>query len=101
MPLVHPRKATVMTFEQFQAGRTASDNLAEAIGFDSGTPTPPKGNLYADWCLYIEQVQADWPQEARDRGEWCLTIGREVFISNDLTMLERQLYEFACAEGYC
>jgi len=89
-----------MTFEQFQATRRWSDDLANAVqstNWEShGTP---QGFLYLG-CLYIEAVQPHWPAEARRQGRWHLLLGRCERIGDDLTTLERQLYGFAASEGY-
>jgi hypothetical protein len=90
----------MMTFEQFQATRRWSDDLARDIESENWeTEGTPKGNLYLD-CLYIDHVEPWWPDNARALGEWHLLIGRDDWIDDDLTTLERKLYEFARAEGY-
>jgi hypothetical protein len=88
-----------MTFEQFQATRKWSDDLATAVSSDNWeTNGTPKGNLYLG-CLYIDHVEPHWPQDCQDQGEWHLPIERDEWISNDLTMLEHKLYEFAISAG--
>jgi hypothetical protein len=87
-----------MTFEQFQATRTWCEDLSGiADWWDEGEK--PKGNLYIG-CLLIEHVEPDWPQEARDEGEWHLLLNNCEWITNDLTALERRLYDWAVSEGY-
>jgi hypothetical protein len=89
-----------MTFEQFQASKKWSDDLARDVSSENweeiGTP---KGWLYLG-VLYIDQVQAHWPDQARAQGQWHLIIGREEWLSDDLAGLEAELYEFAKSEGY-
>jgi hypothetical protein len=85
-----------LTFEEFQQTRRWSDSIADAMGWDIGTP---KGNVYLDG-LYIEHVEPHWPEDAKREGEWYLILGRDEWISNDLTALERRLYEWAGSEGY-
>jgi hypothetical protein len=91
-----------MTFEQFQATRQWCEDLPAAVSSDNWGDDPqgtPKGNLYLG-CLYIEHVQDWWPQDAKDRGDWYLLLGRDEWITNDLTALERRLYDWAASEGY-
>ena len=92
-----------MTFEQFQATRTWSEDLAAVLSSDNWAndygEVTPKGNLYLG-CLYIEGGQDWWPQDTKDRGDWYLLLGRDEWISNDLTALERRLYDWAVSEGY-
>lgn len=35
-----------------------------------------------------------------DDGDWCLTIGNDSELSDDLAALERKLYDWAVGEGY-
>jgi len=86
-----------LTFEQFQATRRHVANLhdepsiAGQIG-DDGEVRP--GLVYADG-LFIEE---------ETRGTMCpvytLTIGNASRSTDNLESLERDLYEFACAEEY-
>lgn len=89
----------MMTFEQFQASRQHCPDIGEAIKQDMGVTEPVPGNLYLG-SLYIEARQIWWPTEAREQGAWHLLIGNVEWISDDLDMLERRLYEFAVSEGY-
>jgi hypothetical protein len=95
-----PLAKVQMTFAEFQATRRYCADLGEAIADARWQGEPPaKGNLYLD-ALYIEEVQAHWPDEAKAQGKWHLLIGRDEWISDDLTMLEKHLYDFAMEEGY-
>jgi hypothetical protein len=90
-----------MTFEQFQATRTWSEDL-KAVSSDPDNwadDVTPKGNLYLG-SLYIQHVEPFWPADARAEGEWYLLLGRDEWITNDLTALERRLYDWAKSEGY-
>jgi hypothetical protein len=93
-----------MTFEQFIATRTWSDNLAvdcKPFGpfedFDASTLQP--GYIYCD-CLFIEKVADWWPEDARDQGAWHLLIERSEYITDDISALEVRLYRWAVSAGY-
>lgn len=89
-----------MTFEEFQATRMPCADLGFRLDDARWLGEPPaKGNVYLD-VLYIEEVMPHWPEAARKAGKWCLLIGNDQWISDDLTALERDLYEWAKAEGY-
>jgi hypothetical protein len=90
-----------MTFETFQGSRQPCADLADAIQSDNwaGETRKAKGFLYLG-AFYIEEVQDWWPVEAQKQGKWHLMIGRVGWISDDLAMLERKLYEFAKSEEY-
>jgi hypothetical protein len=91
-----------MTFQEFQATRRDCDDLG-AVTNDArweDEPTPAKGITYLDNTLYIEAVQPHWPDAAKARGKWHLILGREEWITDDLEMLERELYDWAVSEGY-
>jgi len=90
-----------MTFDQFRATGKDCDDLGSALNDATweDNPEPGRGRLYLD-VLYIERKPArGWlnglPQE------WYLLIGRDDWLSDDLEALEKKLYEFAIAEGYC
>lgn len=89
----------VMTFEQFQATRRYCANLGEALHDDqwAGEPNNGVGNLYGD-CFYIEHTQPHWPAGMRSQGAFCLTIGNQQRITDDLVSLERELYDYAVSE---
>jgi hypothetical protein len=89
-----------MTFEQFQSTRTASDDLGSVLSDARWEGEPnAKGNVYLG-ALFIEAVQPHWPEAARKQGAWHLLIGNQEWISDDLPSLERELYDWAMAEGY-
>ncbi len=90
-----------MTFQEFQATRQWSADIGAHIN-DShweDDSVPPQGWIYLDY-LYIEVVANHWPEDARNQGNWYLILGREEYISNDLEMLERTLFNWAVDEGY-
>jgi hypothetical protein len=89
-----------VTFEQFQATRTWSDDLSVQIP-DVRVDTEPqaKGNVYLG-CLYIERIQPDWPDCTKAEGNWYLLLNNAEWITYDLTLLERKLYDWAVSEGY-
>ena len=90
-----------MTFEKFVATRIECDDIGAAI-HDSRWGGEPKAKGYlCCGTLYIEQVQPHWPEHARAAGRWYLTLERDEYITHDLPDLERKLYEFALATGYC
>jgi hypothetical protein len=89
-----------MTFEQFQAARRYCEDLGAAISDARWEGEPAaKGYLYLD-ALYIEEVMPHWPEAAKAEGKWCLIIGRNERITDDLEALERNLYDWAVSEGY-
>jgi diketogulonate reductase-like aldo/keto reductase len=89
-----------MTLEQFVATKTWCDDLGTKLSDARWEGEPnARGWLYLD-SLYIEEVQDHWPAESKKRGKWHLLIGRDEQITNDLPVLEKQLWEFAKSEGY-
>jgi hypothetical protein len=62
-----------------------------------GEPVP--GYLYLE-ALYIEEVQAHWPDAAKAQGKWHLLTERNESISDNLEKLERALYAWALSNGY-
>lgn len=91
----------MITFAEFQASKTACDDIGKVLRDArwEDDPMPAKGLIYLG-LLYIEEVQAWWPERARELGKYHLLIGRTDWISDDLESLERKLYEFADDEGY-
>lgn len=90
-------------YGKFRLSAKWSDNLASDAPdyFMSTDPQDTgKGYRYLGNALVIEQVQPDWPDNARKQGEWYLRIGNLEWISNDRPMLERILYQFAKSSGY-
>lgn len=93
-----------MTYEQFIATRTWSENLAtdcETFGpyedFDVTHVQP--GYIYCG-SLFIERVVAWWPEASRERGAWHLLIERSEYITDDIDALERRLYRWAMSAGF-
>jgi hypothetical protein len=67
-----------MTFEEFQATRRWSEDLATDASSDNWeTGVTRKGNLYID-RLYVGHVEPDWPADARAEGEWYLLLNNSV-----------------------
>jgi hypothetical protein len=91
-----------MTLQEFGRTRRYIADLGEALGDEhwDGDPVPAAGFVYADGRLYIELVQEHWPDFAREQGGWCLTLGNVQYVTNDLSKLEAQLYEFATDQEY-
>lgn len=73
------------TFKEFQAsGRYVEDVSTAAKDTDEVRP----GRVYMrDLCIESSNGSA--------RGEWLLVLERGDYISDDLDMLERMLYDFA------
>lgn len=90
-----------MTFEGFQATRTAVSNLAEKFPEMCWEENSTASGLSYLNELYIEKVDETWPEDVRKRGQWYLILGRCEYITDDLAMLERRLYAYAMSEGYC
>jgi len=92
------------SFAAFQATRTHG-NLCELAGIDHeeiASPTNPghaTGYVYLG-KLWIEDVTDAWPADARERGTHYLMLGNCEYVSNDLELLERRLYEYARDEGF-
>lgn len=85
-----------MTFEEFQATRTACADLGKALDdarWDG--ETPGTGFTYAG-TLYIE----NFSPAADGAPRYWLTLHRDEYIDRDITVLERRLYDWACDEGY-
>jgi hypothetical protein len=92
------KRASRMTFEAFRATGKYRTDMRELLQDDS---VGPAGMVYLD-CLHIDDVQS-WPKTERDctpLGRWYLLIGRSDWQSDDLTKLERKLYEWAGDEGF-
>ena len=70
----------------------------------AGKVPPAKGYLYLGGLISANvfrcEVQPHWPEAAKAREKWHLLIGRNEWITDDLEMLERQLYDWAASEGY-
>jgi hypothetical protein len=88
------------TLASFIASGHDSDDLRADVEegaefWDDDVVIAPVGRVYANrW--WIERVMPHWPVESQNRGAWCLTVGNEITISDDLPMLERRLFE--CVE---
>lgn len=91
-----------MTFEQFQATRVASENLAAMLPDMPWDDAAQKatGYVYLDQ-LFIEDVKSYWPEKTKARGNFHLIIGNFEMIDFDLANLERHLFEYAKSEGFC
>lgn len=84
-----------ISFADFQAGRRGVDDLGAAINADLDGVRP--GYAYPG-NLYIEYVTTLW-SKAHERGRYMLILKNDDWISDDLTLLERKLYEFGIDEG--
>jgi hypothetical protein len=90
-----------MSLEEFQATkRIATAEDLERCGYtDDANPRPGvRGFVYVDH-LIIEQVTEDWPAKTREAGAYYLLIGNLEWITDDLELLEKRLYEFAKSSG--
>ena len=88
-----------MTFKEFRATCQYCDDLGAALG--DATLAGVHGYLYCD-VLFIENT-ATWcrPDQGDPWGpNWYAMIGRSEYRSNNLTEIERRLYDFAVAHGY-
>ena len=91
-------EAMTMTFEQFQATRQWSDDLAETT--TDASVEGVKGYAYGEHAeAYIEELGDDASAEAKAQGRWYLHIYNQEWISDDLEGLERRLYGYAESEG--
>lgn len=89
-----------MTLEEFVATREWCDDLGEKIQ-DARWEDGPKGVGYVYLgTLYIEQVQEHWPEKAKAKGKWYLLIERDETITDDLSKLETELWEWAKDSGH-
>lgn len=88
-----------MTFEQFQASRRHTADLEADLNmsiYDDPAIKCP-GLIYSG-NLYIEEVCANWTEEAQKGGRYFLVIGNRDWLTDDLELLERELYEFGVSE---
>ena len=83
-----------MTFEQFQATRKWSDDLAATVGSDLWGDDTACGQAYAEGLCIESALHIEGAT-----GEYLLTIGN-MQMFGDLETLERKLYDFAMSEGY-
>ena len=90
-----------MTFSEFLSTRVWCNDISEKIPDAKWEhePATPKGYVYCG-LLFIEEVQQHWPTLSRNQVRWHLMIGRQEWITDNLTFVERKLYEFAVDEGY-
>lgn len=90
-----------MTFEKFQATKKECADLAAALGSENWEDAKhtPTGFIYLG-SLYIENVLPHWPERARAEGRYYLILNRDEYITDDLELLERKLFDWAVAEGY-
>lgn len=94
----------VMTFEEFQKTRRFCSDLPAALNMESDCVTRT-GFLYLGTdtelgILNIEILDETTKPEIRAQGSFHLLIGRETEVGFDLTKFERELYDFAVADGY-
>jgi hypothetical protein len=82
-----------MTFQEFQATRTWADDLVAALGPDIIYQPDRPGFHYAGG-LHIFA-----PGGGAAPNVYELVIGNEQTLSEDLTELERRLYEYGLGEG--
>lgn len=93
-----------MTLTEFVAtGRFVKDLrnvpvLEDYVGLNDA-PGIPQGMVYLDQ-LVIDLVTPDWPAATQAEGRWCLTIGNEQYVSDDLPLLELGLHRYAKDEGF-
>lgn len=91
-----------MTLEQFQATRTSTADLESALNtsiYDDPEIKCP-GLIYVG-TLYIEESHANWTEKAREGGKYFLVINNRDWLSDDVEMLERHLFDYAVSEGIC
>jgi len=81
----------MMTFEQFQSTRKWADDVHAAIGEDRDEPE--SGFVY-EGGLHIFAMGGGAAPES-----YLLVIANSQRASGSLTVLERDLYEYGCAEG--
>jgi len=94
----------VMTFEQFQASKKHSDDLAKDLPdqlfeAEGGDPTHVARGWIYDGTYFIDEVLEWWPEDARREGRWHLLLERSEFITDDLESLERKLYRWCVQSG--
>ena len=95
-----------MTLSQFVAtGRFVKDLRSHPMldfwdGYWDDAPETPQGMVYLGF-LVIELVMPTWPAETQAKGRWCLVIGNGDYVSDNLSLLERQLHVYAQDEGLC
>ena len=80
-----------MTFEQFQATRRWADDVQAASGMDLGYEETMRGYVY-EGGLHIFSL---------GNGGFELVVGNAIKQSENITDLERDLYEYGCSEGVC
>ena len=82
------------TFEQFIASRRHVADLEKELGIniydDPSIPCP--GYVYLD-SFYIEESCDNWTDLAKEGGRYFLIIGRVDWLSDDLDLLERTLWD--------
>jgi hypothetical protein len=86
-----------MTLEQFRATKKFVPDLGVPTQDESCEGQP--GLTYLD-VLFIQTRTDAWRGHPADPFKYMLVIGREEYLSCDLTELEQKLYAFAQSEGY-
>jgi hypothetical protein len=88
-----------MTFEEFVASKQWRELTAFDQSLEDEQGNTREGWVYAD-SFWIESVQGDhWPEHCREEGKWYLIVERSEWIDDDLSKLERILWdEFAAGE---
>ena len=94
----------MMTFEEFQATKqSCGAEKMKRIGYTPGEEGEfkPEGFVYVN-LLVIEKTNPGWPCFRYPRtaqGAYYLRIGNLEWITDDLELLEKRLYEFAKSSG--
>lgn len=82
-----------MTFDEFVAARREVEDVSVAERHGVDRPDTPDAGIVYPTGLFISRVGAHWPEEARVAGAWHLLISNQEWIDDDLSRLERILWE--------
>jgi hypothetical protein len=90
--------------DQFEVIRMSfADFRATGKDFDGIVPhyreEPARGRMYLDSLIIEKKPLTGWPNGRPE--EWSLLLGNNDWLTDDLEELERRLFAFAVAEGYC